>query len=293
MLPKGREHCIDMKHRHFLPDLFEVYIKPSLAEKSGQTTRPAPASFRSPGLGESGHKIRHLGKGSRNPVTKVTCPDPAPCTTVSSLLMMSSLPVVWCFSNPTHPTPTSSHMLRLYAEHFTSDFILLDQVPVTKMSEKERERVQGILCTGEVILGKEIMDLLPNLKVISTPSTGTDHIDVEAASAQGICVGHAPGHFLSDCVAEFAFGLLLASARTIIDADKSAKSLDITSLQLTVGRTARSATRTCVMKLDTLGNVSPRGGRPGTPTGFVIKVAYLGWEFDKSVFPKSQEDCQH
>ena len=255
MLPKGREHCIDMKHRHFLPDLFEVYIKPSLAEKSGKTTRPAPASFRSPGLGESGHKIRHLGKGSRNPVTKVTCPDPAPCTTVSSLLMMSSLPVVWCFSNPTHPTATSSHMLRLYAEHFTSDFILLDQVPV--MSEKEREHVQGILCTGgftksKVIVGKEIMDLLPNLKVISTPSTGVNHIDVEAASACGIRVGHAPGHFVSDCVADFAFGLLLASARTIIDADKVAKSPDVTPLQLTVGGTARSATRTCVMIFDAL-----------------------------------------
>ena len=286
-----------MKHRLFLPDLFEVYIKPSLAEKSGKTTRPVPASFRSPGLGESGHKIRHLGK-----VTKPGSPDPAPCTnpctTVSSLLMMSSLPVVWCFSNATHPTPTSSHILRLYAEHFTSDFILLDQVPVTKMSEKEREHVQGILCTGgftksKVIVGKEIMDLLPNLKVISTPSTGVNHIDVEAASACGIRVGHGPGHFVSDCVAEFAFGLLLASARTIIDADKSAKSLDITSLELTVGGTARSATRTCVMKLDTLGNVSPRGGRSGTPTGFVIKVAYLGWDFDKSVFPKGQEDCQH
>ena len=165
---------------------------------------------------------------------------------------MSSLPVVWCFSNATHPTPASSHILRLYAEHFTGDFILLDQVPVTKMSEKEREHVQGILCTGgftqsKAILGKEIMDLLPNLKVISTPSTGINHIEVEAASAHGIRVGHAPGHFVSDCVAEFAFGLLLASARSIIDADKVAKSSDITSLQLTVGHTPMSATRTCVM----------------------------------------------
>lgn len=159
-------------------------------------------------------------------------------------------------------------MLRLYAEHFTSDFILLDQVPVTKMSEKEQERVQGILCTGgftkskvvvrggdgevQAIVGKEIMDLLPNLKVISTPSTGVNHIDVEAASACGIRVGHAPGHFVSDCVADFAFGLLLASARTIIDADKVAKSPDVTPLQLTVGGTARSATRTCVMIFDAL-----------------------------------------
>ncbi|KAJ7382105.1 hypothetical protein OS493_036944 [Desmophyllum pertusum] len=64
-------------------------------------------------------------------------------------------------------------------------------------------------------LGKETMDLLPNLKVISTSNTGVNHIDVEAATAHGIRVGHAPGHFLSDSVADFTFGLLLASARSI------------------------------------------------------------------------------
>ena len=166
--------------------------------------------------------------------------------------MMSSLPVVWCFSNATHPTPAASCILRLHAEHFADDFILLDQVPVTDMSEKEREHVQGLLCTGgfgqsKVVLGKEVMDLLPNLKVISTPSTGINHIDVEAASAHGIRVGHVPGHFSSDCVAEFAFGLLLTSARSIIDADKVAKSTDITSLQVQLG-----PQRVRVMRLDAL-----------------------------------------
>ena len=197
--------------------------------------------------------------------------------------MMSSLPVVWCFGNATHPTPASSCMLRLYAEHFAGDFTLLDQVPFTKLSEKEREHVQGILCTGgftqsKVVLGKEIMDLLPNLKVISTPSTGINHIDVEAASAQGIRVGHAPGHFLSDCVADFAFGLLLASARSIIDADKVARSSDISSYdQLQkVGGTARSSTRTCAMTLDTVVNGFPQRCGIGHTHGICHKNTFPG-----------------
>ena len=168
--------------------------------------------------------------------------------------MMPPLPIVWC--GATTPTKANSYILQLYTEHFTGDFTLLDQVPFSDLSEKERENVQGVLCTGGFaqstnILGKEIMDSLPNLKVISTPSTGTNHIDVEAASARGIRVGHTPGHFISDSVAEFAFGLLLASARSIIKADKVAKSSDITSLQFSVGCTARSAARTCVIKLQT------------------------------------------
>jgi len=157
--------------------------------------------------------------------------------------MMPPLPIVWCYATP--PTPANSYILRLYTEHFTGDFTLLDQVPLSDLSEKERENVLGILCTGgftqSLILGKEIMDSLPNLKVISTPSTGINHIDMEAASARGIRVGHAPGHFLSDSVADFAFGLLLASARSIIKADEVTKSSHNTSLQLPVGCTARSA----------------------------------------------------
>ena len=60
-----------------------------------------------------------------------------------------------------------------------------------------------------------------------------------------------------------------------------------------VGRTARSATRTCMMSLDVLVNGSPRGGGSGTPTGIVITLPSQGWEFDKSVLPKGREDCQH
>ena len=110
---------------------------------------------------------------------------------------------------------------------------------INDLSENERGRVQAIICTGgytqsKIKVDKEILDLLPNVKVISTPSTGVNHIDVEEATARGIRVGHSPGHFLSDSVADFAFGLLLASARSIIDADKSAKSSDFAALHLSV-----------------------------------------------------------
>ncbi|KAL9981124.1 hypothetical protein ACROYT_G009788 [Oculina patagonica] len=150
---------------------------------------------------------------------------------------MSSLPLVWCFSYSSPPKPAYPVITQLYAEHFMGDFILLDQVSITDLSENQRENVRGILCTGgyaqsKIKLDKGILDLLPNVKVISTPSTGVNHIDVEAATTRGIRVGHSPGHFPSDSVAEFAFGLLLASARSIIAADKVAKSSDFTSLHL-------------------------------------------------------------
>ena len=55
---------------------------------------------------------------------------------------------------------------------------------------------------------------LPNLKLITTLSTGYDHIDLAAAAARGIPVTSVPGYG-ENTVAEFAFTLILALSRKI------------------------------------------------------------------------------
>lgn len=150
---------------------------------------------------------------------------------------MASRSIVLCFSYSTPPAPAWD-ILQELARPYEDDFTLLDQVNVTDLGEDERLKIHGILCTGgfgqdKIKLGKEMIDLLPNLKVICTPSTGVDHIDVEAATAHGIRVGHSPGHFSSDAVAEFAIGLLLASARSIVLANEIARTTVTTSFRQT------------------------------------------------------------
>ncbi|CAH3182970.1 unnamed protein product [Porites evermanni] len=148
---------------------------------------------------------------------------------------MGSPPVVLCYSSFTPPIPACNVLFEL-APAYEGDFTLLDQVSVTDLNEAERAKIEGIVCTGGYArtdhkLGKEIMDLLPNLRVISTPSTGINHIDVQAATDRGVRVGRSPGHFQSDSVAEFAFGLLLASARSIVLATKVARTTAFSSDQ--------------------------------------------------------------
>ena len=130
-------------------------------------------------------------------------------------------------------------MLELAERSFKDNFILIHRVKIANLSQSERGNVKGILCSrfkhSKMRVNREIMDLLPNLKVISTSSAGVDHIDVEEATARGIRVGYVPGHFTSDSVAEFALGLLLASARSILLANEIAKSSDA----------AQSAVRLC------------------------------------------------
>lgn len=77
-----------------------------------------------------------------------------------------------------------------------------------------------VLCTFiESPIGEVEMSRFPALKLIATRSTGFDHIDLAAAKTHNIAVANVP-FYGENTVAEFAFGLLLALSRRIIDADE-------------------------------------------------------------------------
>ncbi len=62
---------------------------------------------------------------------------------------------------------------------------------------------------------REVLDRLPNLKLIVTRSAGHDHIDLAEAGRRGIVVCNVPDYG-AHMIAEHAFGLLLAVARNIV-----------------------------------------------------------------------------
>lgn len=63
-----------------------------------------------------------------------------------------------------------------------------------------------------------IMAAAPRLRVISNMAVGYDNIDVQEASRRGILVTNTPG-ILTKTTADFAFALLLAAARRVVEAD--------------------------------------------------------------------------
>ena len=73
----------------------------------------------------------------------------------------------------------------------------------------------AILCTLSDIIDANVMDAAgPNLKVISSYSTGIDHIDIKEATKRGIHVTFT-GDILTDATADLAFALILAISRQI------------------------------------------------------------------------------
>ncbi|MCB0178285.1 MAG: D-glycerate dehydrogenase [Anaerolineae bacterium] len=83
--------------------------------------------------------------------------------------------------------------------------------------------VEGILSLLTSQIDDEVMAAAgTNLKVISNYAVGYDNIDIPAATRRGVPVGNTPG-VLTDTTADFAFALLMAAARRVVEADVYAR----------------------------------------------------------------------
>ncbi len=76
----------------------------------------------------------------------------------------------------------------------------------------------------------KVLEAFPNLKLITTNSTGFEHIDVAACKTNGVRVTYVPGYG-NNTVAEFAFGLILNLTRHIYQAIDNLKERDSFSLE--------------------------------------------------------------
>jgi D-3-phosphoglycerate dehydrogenase len=78
----------------------------------------------------------------------------------------------------------------------------------------------GLVVRSRTKADRELIEAADGLEVIGRAGVGTDNIDLDAATRMGVAVLNAPaGNTLS--TAELTFGLLLASARGIAEADRS------------------------------------------------------------------------
>src|SRR5512133_2441481 len=63
-------------------------------------------------------------------------------------------------------------------------------------------------------VSRQVIDSLPELRLVATRSTGYDHIDLEACDERGITVCNVP-FYGENTVAEHTFGLILSLSRNI------------------------------------------------------------------------------
>lgn len=79
--------------------------------------------------------------------------------------------------------------------------------------------VDGALVTASESIGAAEVAQAHRLRVVSNVGVGYNHIDVDALSEKGVYVTNTPG-VLTETTADFAFGLILATARRVAEGDR-------------------------------------------------------------------------
>ena len=82
------------------------------------------------------------------------------------------------------------------------------------------EDIVGLFCMADDVIDREVIDLFPNLKIISNIALGYNNIDYEYASSRNIAIATIDPNSLVHSVVEFTFAQILSFSRRLREADK-------------------------------------------------------------------------
>lgn len=146
------------------------------------------------------------------------------------------------------------------------------------------ERARGKHAIVSQLVDKFTPDLIAQLdqsvRVISNIAVGYDNIDLAAASARGIVATNTPG-VLTDTTADFAFALLMAAARRMVEAHQFVESRQWKrwSIDMLAGQDIHHRTLG-ILGMGRIGQAVARRG-----IGFSMRVLYN----DGAMLPPQQE----
>jgi glyoxylate reductase len=102
-----------------------------------------------------------------------------------------------------------------------ADVDLYDGPPPLPPDELRRRLAgkTGLICVLTDRITPDVLDAAPDLRVVANIAVGYDNIDVPAARARGIVVTNTPD-VLTEAVAEFTWGLILAAARRLGEGER-------------------------------------------------------------------------
>jgi lactate dehydrogenase-like 2-hydroxyacid dehydrogenase len=118
------------------------------------------------------------------------------------------------------PDATGAELNRRYHVHHFPLLPKPEEIPADVA-----QRIRGVATEANRGLTRALLDKLPNVEVISVFGVGTDAVDLKAAKERGIPVTNTPD-IIGPEVADLAIGMMLASARRIVEAEHYARSGD-------------------------------------------------------------------
>ncbi len=117
------------------------------------------------------------------------------------------------------PPATMSTLAELFELHHFTVYPL----PEGTLSPDIKSRIRAIATEANRGASRDLIASLPKLEIISCFGVGVDGIDLAAARERAIPVTNTPGVMVDEC-ADLAIGMMLASARQIVYADRYVRS---------------------------------------------------------------------
>ncbi len=135
-------------------------------------------------------------------------------------------PERWDYNAVPGSFPASDWELLLKAAVFSTRRLFPEADALLRRSfrlARAPERAEGILVQLTDLVDARFLDRSSRLRVVSQCAAGVDNIDLEAAALRGTTVMNTPG-VLTDATADLTWGLILAVARRIPEADRLCRS---------------------------------------------------------------------
>ena len=109
--------------------------------------------------------------------------------------------------------------LKIIKERFDAEVWPEYAPPPKKVIIEKARNVDALASLLSDKIDAEVFDAAPKLKIVAQMAVGFDNIDVQEATKRGIYVTNTP-EVLTDTTADFAWALLMAVARRVVEADK-------------------------------------------------------------------------
>jgi glyoxylate reductase len=109
--------------------------------------------------------------------------------------------------------------LKIIKERFDAEVWKEYAPPPKKVIIEKAKNVDALATLLSDKIDSEVFDAAPKLKIVAQLAVGFDNIDVQEATKRGIYATNTP-EVLTDTTADFAWTLLMAVARRVVEADK-------------------------------------------------------------------------